>query len=63
MLCGPVVWLTESPDLGVLGGEASRERSEQTADEYPEAGGVCDEVFGREAKKIPAEAGRVRGNC
>jgi hypothetical protein len=24
------------PDLGVLGGEALRERSEQTADEYPD---------------------------
>ncbi len=56
------MWVRESPDLGVLGGEALSERSEQPAAEYPEAGGVCDEDWGAKRKKIPAEAGRVRGN-
>ncbi len=56
------MWVRESPDLGVLGGEALSERSEQPAAEYPEAGGVRDAVAGAKRKKIPAEAGRVRGN-
>ena len=58
---GPVVRVTAPPDSGVLGGEASSERSEQTADEYPEADGVCDEVPGREAQKNPGRSRESQG--
>jgi hypothetical protein len=62
MRFGPVMVVGEPPDLGVLGGEALRERSEQTADEYPEAGGVRDKA-GREAqKKSRPKPGESGGN-
>ncbi len=60
MRFGPVIEMGEPPDLGVLGGEALRERSEQTADEYPEAGGVRDKAV-REAQKNPGRSRESQG--
>ncbi len=53
--------MRSTPSAAQRFANGTRARSEQTADEYPEAGGVCDEVPGREAQKNPGRSRESQG--
>ena len=57
---GPAYPIGAQPDLGVLACEALRERSEQTAGEYPEAGCYLTWVGGRGLGTVLTESRGAR---